>query len=175
MVECIALLLAANGCSNQSEQAAPTSPTSSVVLPPRLDSYFEYYCDYTGSLGIGFDASQTYDYRFRQHLKETRDPELKRLFVLQHLHRDVELALEEFEKGIVRTGKPASRPLTLPEWREKQMSIQRQMDDLAAYSAFTNFATARHDPFDPPEPKMDSMWIEELLGKFRSITNAPQQ
>src|SRR4051812_48351155 len=106
----IALVLAASGCSKQPEHAA--SP-STVTLPPRLDSYFEQYCDYTGSLGIGFVAWHTYDYRFRQHLKETHDPELKRLFVLQHLNRDVEFALNDFEKGIVRTGKTSSRPLTL--------------------------------------------------------------
>jgi hypothetical protein len=166
----IALVLAASGCSKQPEHAA--SP-STVTLPPRLDSYFEQYCDYTGSLGIGFVAWHTYDYRFRQHLKETHDPELKRLFVLQHLNRDVEFALNDFEKGIVRTGKTSSRPLTLSEWRDAQKSIQAQIDDLATYYAFTNFATLKRNPFDPPAAKLDSMWIEELRGKLRSITNAP--
>lgn len=165
----IALLLAASGCSKQLKQEAPPA---TVALPPRLDSYFEQYCDYTGGLGIGFVASHTYDYRFRQHLKETHDPELKRLFVLQHLHRDVEFALDDFEKGIVRTGKAASRPLTLSEWQDTQKKIQAQIDDLATYYAFTNFATNR-DPFDPPDPELDSMWIEELRGKIRSVTNSP--
>jgi hypothetical protein len=162
------LLLA--GCSRQTP---PSSPVAAVALPPRLDSYFESYCDYTGGLGIGFDASQTYDYRFRQHLKETHDPELKRLFVLQHLHRDVEFALDDFEKGIVRTGNISSRPLSLSEWQDTRKSIQTQIDDLAMYYAFTNFAKVKRDPLDPPNPKSDSMWIEELRGKLRSITNAP--
>src|SRR5262252_3026349 len=91
----LALVLAASGCSKQPERTAQPSTSH---LPPRLDSYFEDYCDYTGGMGIGFVASHTYDYRFRQHLKETHDPELKRLFVLQHLHRDVEFALGDFEK-----------------------------------------------------------------------------
>ncbi len=163
----ITLLLA--GCSKPS----PPSPSAAVTLPPRLDSYFEGYCDYTGGLGIGFDASHTYDYRFRQHLKTTHDPELKRLFVLQNLHQEVEFALDDFEKGIVRTGKSSSRPLTLSEWQETQKSIRAQIDDLATYNAFTNFATARGDPLDDADPTLDSMWVEELRGKLRSITNAP--
>ena len=166
----IAFLVALSGCSKRSRQAASSS---AVVLPPRLDSYFEQYCDYTGGMGIGFDASQTYDYRFRQHLKETHDPELKRLFVLQHLNRDVEWALDDFEKGIARTGKASSRPLTLPEWQATQKKIQAQIDDLATYYAFTNFATTNRDPIDPPDPKLDSMWFEELRGKLQSVTNAP--
>lgn len=166
----IALLVAASGCSKQPEKAAPPS---TFALPPRLDSYFEQYCDYTGGLGIGFVATHTYDYRFRQHLKKTHDPELKRLFVLQHLNRDVEWALDHFEKGIVRTGKSSARPLTLLEWEDTQKKIQAQIDDLATYYAFTNFATTNRDPFDPPDPKLDSTWIEEFREKLRSITNAP--
>lgn len=166
----IAFLVAVSGCSKQPQQAASSS---TVVLPPRLDSYFEQYCDYTGGLGIEFVAAHTYDYRFRQHLKETHDPELKRLFVLQHLNRDVEWALDDFEKGIVRTGKTSSRPLTLSEWQDTQKKIQAQIDDLATYYAFTNYATTNRDPFDPPDPKLDSMWIEELRGKLQSVTNAP--
>jgi len=166
----LALVLAASGCSKPPEQAAPPS---AVALPPRLDSYFEQYCDYTGGLGIGFVAWHTYDYRFRQQLKETHDPELKRLYVLKHLHQSIEFALSYFEKGIVQTGKTSSRPLTFLEWQDTQKSIQAQIDDLATYNAFTNFVTTRGDPLDPPDPKLDAMWIEELRGKLRSITNAP--
>jgi hypothetical protein len=164
----LALLLAA-GCTKQT----PPNFPSSVVLPPRLDSYFETYCDYTGGLGIGFVPSHTYDYRFRQGLKTTHDPELKRLFVLQHLHRDVEFALDDFEKGIVRTGKSSFKPLTSQEWQSTQRSIQTQIDDLAAYTAFTNFVTAVRDPLDPADPSLDSKWIEDLYRKLRGITNAP--
>src|SRR5688572_24750628 len=120
----IALLVTVSGCSKQPQQA---TSSSTVALPPRLDSYFEQYCDYTGGLGIGFVATHTYDYRFRQRLKETHDPELKRLFVLQHLNRDVEWALDDFEKGIARTGKASSRPLTLSEWQDTQKKIQAQI------------------------------------------------
>jgi len=170
-VPLLVLVLTVSGCSKQPQQSALSS---TATLPPRLDSYFEQYCDYTGSLGIGFVAWHTYDYRFRQHLKETHDPELKRLFVLQHLNRDVEWALDDFEKGIVRTGKTSSRPLTLSEWQDAQKRIRAQIDDLATYYAFTNFATTNLDLFDPPNPKLDSMWIEELRGKLQSITNAPE-
>jgi hypothetical protein len=167
---CLAVTLLFTGCSRPSP---PSSQAAAVTLPPRLDSYFESYCDYTGGLGIGFDASHTYDYRFRQHLKTTHDPELKRLFVLQHLQRDVEFALDDFEKGIVRTGKTSSRPLSLSEWQDAQRNIQTQIDDLATYYTFTNFATVMRDPFDPPDPNMDSMWIDELREKLRNVTNAP--
>lgn len=169
LIPLMALLVAVSGCLKQGEQAVTPS---TVVMPPRLDSYLEQYCDYTGSLGIGFDASHTYDYRFRQHLKATHDPEIKRLFVLQHLHRDVELALGDFEKGIIRTGKTSSRPLTLSEWQNKRKEIQAQIDDLATYSAFTNFATMDRDPLNPLNPKLDTMWIEELNGKLRGISNS---
>ena len=164
------LVVVASGCSKQPEQGALPS---TVVLPPRLDSYFEHYCDYTGGLGIGFNASQTYDYRFRQHLKDTHDPELKRLFVLQHLNFDVAIALGDFEKGVVRTGKASSRPLTLSEWQDTKKTIETQIDDLATYYTFTNYATTNLDSFDPPDPRMDSMWIQDLRRKFSSITNSP--
>jgi hypothetical protein len=166
----LAAMMLLEGCS---KQLPPSSPVATVSLPPRLDFYFENYCDYTGGLGIGFDASDTYGYRFRQHLKATPDPEFKRLFVLHLLHREVELALKDFEKGIVRTGKTSDRPLTRSEWEDTRKSIQTQIDDLATYSTFTNFAIVRRDPFDPPEPTMDLMWIHELRGRLRSITNSP--
>ena len=151
----------------------PPYPLPTATLPPRLDSYFESYCDYTGGLGIGFVPSHTYDYRFRQRLKTSKDPELKRLFVLQHLHEDVEFALDDFQQGIVKTGKSSSRVLTLSEWQSTQRSIQTQINDLAAYSAFTNFATAIRDPMDPADPSLDTSWIEELRERLRSVTSAP--
>jgi hypothetical protein len=165
----LALILAASSCSKRPEQAAPPP---SVALPPRLDSYFEQYCDYTGSLGIGFVAWHTYDYRFRQHLKATQDPELKRLYVLQNLHRDVEISLREFEAGIVVTGKTSSRPLTTSEWQDTRRHILQQIDDLAVYTAFTNFATVSHDLMDRSDPSLDASWVEELRETLRKITNA---
>ena len=165
----LAITLLCAGCGKQ----ASTVPLSNIELPPRLNSYFEEYCDYTGGLGIGFNPSHTYDYRFRQRLKTTQDPELKRLLVLQHLYRDVEVALGELKSGVVRIGKDSYRPLTLSEWQSTRQSIQTQIDDLATYSAFTNFAKATRDPFDHQDPNLESGWIEELLEKLQSLTNAP--
>jgi hypothetical protein len=67
-------------------------------------------------MGIGFAGWDTYLYRFHQQLRTTSDPELKRLFVLANLHREVDLALDNFAMGIVIIGQSSSRPLTLSEW-----------------------------------------------------------
>ena len=168
-VLCLALVVAITGCSKESARVSPAAPT----LPSRLDLYFERYCDNTAGLGIGFDPSHTYDSRFRQHLKKTPDPELKRLFVLQHLYRDVEFDLNDFKAGIIRTGKVTSRPMTLPEWRSTRQSIQTQIDDLTAFVAFTNFTTVSRDPLDPAYLSIGVFWIEDLRGTLRSVTNAP--
>jgi hypothetical protein len=164
-----AMVVAIGGCSQQPERVR----SANASLPLGLDSYFERYCDYTGGLGIGFVPSHTYDYQFRQHLKATHDPELKRLFVLQHLHRDVEFALNDFKAGIRRTGKSSSQPLTFSEWQSTQERIRSQIDDLAIYVAFTNFASVQHDPFTRIDPNLDESWIDELRGTLRSVTNAP--
>src|SRR5688572_25007249 len=116
----IAVTLLCAGCGKQ----ASTVPQSNIELPPRLNSYFEEYCDYTGGLGIGFVPSHTYDYRFRESLKRTQDPEFKRLYVLQRLFGDVEIALRDFGSGVVRTGKNSYKPLTLSEWQKTRQSIK---------------------------------------------------
>src|SRR5437660_661255 len=127
------------GCSGKTppEKTAPVAVQ--VALPDRLQSRFEGYCDYTGALGIGFLAWHTYDYRFRQQLKRTQDPELKRLYVLENLHRDTEAALDDLAKGIIRTGKTSSRPLTPAEWQAAYQRILQDVEDLAHYTAFTNY------------------------------------
>jgi hypothetical protein len=150
-----------------------TQVSPPVLLPLRLESYFEQYCDYTGGMGIGFDARDTYDYRFRQHLKQNQDPEAKRLFVLQHLHQDVDGSLRRFEDGIVMTGKTSSRPLTLSEWQATRQEILRQLEDLATYAAFTNYWTGSQDLFDHPDPALEMHWIDELRQKMGTLTNAP--
>src|SRR5208283_843825 len=122
-----ALLLLLTSCGGQS----PTSSQSAAALPPRLQSHFEDDCDYTGNLGIGFVPTHTYDYRFRQRLKTTQDVELKRLFVIQQLYRDIGFALDDFERGRIRIGQASYRPLTLSEWQSTRQSIQTQIDDLA--------------------------------------------
>src|SRR3954470_19429951 len=80
-----------------------------------LNRYFERYCDYTGNMGIGFVPSHTYDFAFRQHLKQTQDRELKRLFTLQRLSRDAEIAVDDFRKGVIDLGKGYTRPMTEEE------------------------------------------------------------
>src|ERR1051325_3650719 len=115
----LVLVLLLTGCAGH----LPPNPPVTASSPPRLEDYFETYCDYTGGLGIGFVPAHTYDYRFRQRLKNTKDPELKRLFVLQHLSGGVEAALDDFQRGIVWTGKSSSRPLTLSEWQTTREKI----------------------------------------------------
>jgi hypothetical protein len=103
------LCLVSIGCS----QKPPQAP--SVALPNGLQSRFEDYCDYTGGLGIGFVAWHTYDYRFRQHLKRTQDPELKRLYVLENLHRGTAVAIDNLETDQMQTGRqPGLAPVTDP-------------------------------------------------------------
>ena len=124
----ILLVLAFSGCV--SHQA--------TVRDAKLDGYFERYCDYTGSLGIGFVASHTYDFEFRQRLKTTQDAELRRLFVFQHLYRELDLDISDFERGIVRTGKTSSRQMTAEERAATRSDISERLGDLS-----------RFDPGDP--------------------------
>jgi hypothetical protein len=95
-----------------------------------LDRHFDRYCDYTGGLGIGFVPSHTYDYQFRQRLKKSEDRELKRLFVLQHLYRDVELAVSDFEEGVIHIGKGERRAMTAEERVSVGKQILEKLDDL---------------------------------------------
>ena len=104
----------------------------------KLDTYFTQYCNDTGGLGIGFVASHTYDYKFRQRLKSTTDPELKRLFVLQHLYRDVDSKIRDYERGQIRVGKVDYRKMTPEETETARKELLVMLDDLAAF-----------DPDDP--------------------------
>jgi len=161
------------GCSEKPPPVASTPPIAlQAALPDRLQSYFEAYCEDTGSLGIGFVAWHTYDYRFRQYLKRTQDPELKRLYVLENLHRYTEMALGDLEKGIMRTGKTSSRPLTAAEWQVAHEQISQQIEDLARYTAFTNYAIMTRDPMDSPDPHV-MFWVQGLRETLRSFTKAP--
>jgi hypothetical protein len=116
-------------CGCASHQAHPTS----TVRDAKLDGYFERYCDYTGGMGVGFVASHTYDFEFRQHLKTTQDAELRRLFVWQQLYREVDFAISDFECGIVMTGKSSSRQMTAEERASTRLSIMERLDDLARF------------------------------------------
>src|SRR5688500_1771456 len=77
-----------------------TQAQDAAIQKSKLDQYFERYCDYTGG-----SRPRTRDYKFRQRLKETKDPELKRLFVLQHLHWELEFAMRDYQRGEIRVGK----------------------------------------------------------------------
>lgn len=125
----------------------------SAVRDTRLDDYFERYCDYTGGMGIGFVASHTYDFEFRQHLKTTKDAELRRLFVLQHLYEETDHDLDDFERGIVRTGKSSSRLMTAEERVSTRVSITTQVDDLSR--------------FDPGDPQREIAEFRERLGRAK--------
>ena len=144
-----------------------------AALPPRLNSYFEEYCDYTGNMGIGFAPDHTWDYEFRHRLKSTADPELKRLFVLQNLYRDVQFALLDFGAGKIRTGQAEYRPLTADEWLKTREDIQRKIDDLTTYASFTNFMSSSFDLMYTPDATLDLTWVDELRQQLRGITNAP--
>lgn len=137
----ILLALALSGCA--SHQA--------TVHDAKLDGYFERYCDYTGSLGIGFVASHTYDFEFRQRLKTTRDTELRRLFVLQHLYRELDLDISDYERGIVRTGKTSSRQMTAEERAATRSNITERLDELSL--------------FDPGDPQREIAEFRERLSK----------
>jgi hypothetical protein len=89
-------------------------------------------------MGIGYVASHTYDFAFRQRLKKIQDEELKRLFVLQHLYKEVDLAIRDFEKGIIWNGKAESRAMSPEERLRARASIIERLQDLA-----------RFDPGDP--------------------------
>jgi hypothetical protein len=133
----------------------------------------ESYCDSTGGRGIGFEPSHTYDYRFRQRLKTRQAPELRRLFVLHHLHLDFEFQLKDFEKGAVRPGKSSYRPLALAEGESTPDSMGNQIDDLASYTTLINFSTTSVDLLAPCDPALEVIWIEHLGGRLRKATNAP--
>lgn len=115
----------------------------------KLDKYFKNYCDYTGGLGIGFVASHTYDFKFRQHLKRTRDEDLKRLFVLQHLYSDLDRAVRNFGEGIIYVGKVETRKMTSREKKAIRKKLLKQLDDL--------------EEFDPKDPEGEIARHREAL------------
>ena len=120
-----------------------TSDTKDASLLPaitiapentRLQTYFERYCDYTGGMGIGFVASHTYDHQFRQHLKKSEDFELKRLFVLQHLYRELDDVVSDYQDGRIRVGKVEYREMSDDEKLDAKNRIIEMLDDLTAFN-----------------------------------------
>ena len=136
----LALALAFCGCTH-------TTPRREMPKADRkLDDYFQRYCGYTGNLGIGFVASHTYDYKYRQRLARTEDPELKRLYVLYHLYEDVDNDISELEQGKIRIGKNEWRDMSQEERDVARAKIVVCIDDLTR--------------FDPGDPEGD-------IGKFK--------
>jgi len=135
--------------SGNSVNQPGTEIVDATTEDEQLQKYFERYCSYTGSLGIGFVASHTYDYKFRQHLKLTNDKELKRLFVLWHLYRDVDFAMRDYKKGQIRIGKAEYREMTADEKTSATNRLRDMLDDLEA--------------FDPNDPERE---IEQQRAKL---------
>ena len=124
-----------------------THAQDAATVQSKLDKYFERYCDYTGGLGIGHDASHTYDYTFRQRLKGTKDAELKRLFVLQHLYRELDHAMGDYQRGEIRVGKAEYRKMTPAEMEKARKALIEMLDDLAEF-----------DPEDPLQEIAESRY-----------------
>ena len=119
-------------------------------------------------------SSDSYDYLFRQYLKRTKDPELKRLFVLQELDREIRFALGDIESGVTKRTKGASPPLTLVEWQSAKQRIQIQVEDFAAYSTFTNSETVPVRTLDPLIGRgFEEMTIAQLRWRLKNLTNPP--
>ena len=100
----------------------------------RLNKYFNRFCDYTGGLD-----NMSVDYAFRQQLKKTKDEELKRLFVLKHLYREVRFDMDDYVKEHIRIGKTEIRSMTDKEKSQAKEKILQKLDDL--------------EMFDPGDPK----------------------
>jgi hypothetical protein len=136
-----------------------------------LQSRFEEYCDGHGS--SGFEAWDTLDYQFRQRLKRTQDPELKRLYVLSKLHMQATLVVSGLENTVEAAGHGGSPPMTPSELHAAQQRILELIEELAAYTSFTNFATASRRPLDIADPAVNPKWVEELRARLRSLTSNP--
>lgn len=129
-----------------------------------IDRHFNSYCDYTGGLGIRHVPAHKYDYEFRQRLKETKDTELKRLFVLRRLYPEVETALEDFEQGRIRVSKTAYRQMTPTEREAASKGIHTGIQDLAVLDPDDEFGeivefrgrlkTAERDSWRPKQSSL---------------------
>lgn len=99
----------------------------------KLDKYFERFCDYTGGMGIGFVSTHTYEFAFRQQLKNSQDPILKRAFVLKNLFIEIGFDIDEYQKGVKRVGKTEYEPLTAEEKAQARQNILDKLNDLDAF------------------------------------------
>jgi len=126
----------------------------------RLDSYFHRYCDYIGNMAPGFVAWHNYDFAYRHRLSITEDAELKRLYVLSHLYREVDRAIRELEKGSVNLGKNEFRDMTPAEEAAARARIAQGIEDLAQ--------------FDPGDPTGEIGRFSERLQQVKTNSNTKQ-
>ena len=101
-------------------------------------------------MAVGFVAWHTYDHKFRQRLKTTADPEMKRLFVLKNLYQRAGYDLALFEQGEIDLGKGMRRKMSPEERRATFARISRLLDDLML--------------FDPDDPEGEIAEFGQRLG-----------
>jgi hypothetical protein len=99
-------------------------------IEEKINKYFERFCDYTGGLGIQHVPNHAYDYAFRQQLKQTKDLELKRLYVLQHRFREIDWSIHDYRVGEIRIDKVNKRKLTEAEKADLRKQILADLDEL---------------------------------------------
>jgi len=129
--------LAAAGCQQSQDQKNNPGNVGKKNIElteadeQQLNRYFWRFCDYTGGMGPGFVPSHTYEIEFRQKLKATKEPELKRLFVLWHLYREVDFQMRDYLAGEVPIGKSLTRKMTPQEKIAARNSLVEKVNFLA--------------------------------------------
>jgi hypothetical protein len=120
-------------CAQLFQHTVPAPKELPAEVSKKLDKYFNRFCDYTGGMGIGFVSTHTYDLAFRQQLKKSQDPELKRFFVLKNLFVEIQFDIDEYQKGVKRVGKTEYQPLTPEEKTQARQQILETLHDLDAF------------------------------------------
>ena len=146
------------GCS----RGVQHTPPKDHPMPDRFDHYLQGYADALDNRDIGGSPRDTYHYRIRQQIKKSDDPELKRVYVMYEMHMSLNQSIRHFEEGIVMTGQDSSRCMTPDEWQTKRQELLARVNDLAAYTAFTNYQTRTPDIMDESTFEKEVEWVEEL-------------
>ncbi|MBK8477089.1 MAG: hypothetical protein IPL39_12560 [Opitutaceae bacterium] len=116
------------------ETAAAISPASELIA-----KYAGIYCDSYNFCGpLIVSGSQLYAEQFYDLLGKTSDQELKRLLALTYLSAELESAISDLEKGIVREGKLPPRKMKKAEREPCKAHVRGMLCDLAVI-----------DPSDP--------------------------
>ena len=82
-------------------------------------------------------------------LKKTTDPDLKRLFVLQHLYGEMDIAVSDYKEGVVVAGKGMKRNMTPEEKEATRKKLIEKIKDL--------------ELFDPKDPEREIAQHREAL------------